>query len=390
MSQYHISINIILKILRNISIKSPKKSEVIIYDNAGSEVIKKYILTDLNYTILYTRLEKFYLSPNIILKIAKNICTRKLLGGGFFSKLYRAYLISCIEYVNPKIVITTIDNDILFYIISNYFLDIRFYAIQNGMRFPIEVYDQKKALLEYGDSHNNSLYNVILMCFGDKDRRYFINTNFCLKEIFPVGSLKESVYQDFFQRSTDKKDIYDICLISQYHRGMATYPEIMSGLNRLNVLLKKLIDDIGYKLCIALRSNEMDEMKYFKNFFGDSISFTAQCQELFSTYSAMDSSKLIVTFFSTAGFEAIGLGKKVLFCGPKGFESYLFGNFKMPLLFVSNEDYQLFKDIVMYLIKMDNYAYFAELHDVKSYLMNNDDVPLYRSLRITIKNAITE
>lgn len=389
MVHFEQKINFTLNIIRSITIQSPNKSSVLIYDNYNSEVIKKYVLADLNYSILYTRREKIFLSPNIIFRMVKRIFTGTLFGGSFVSKLYRAYLISYIEYIDPKVVITIVDNDILYYVISNYFPDIKFYAIQNGTRLPEHIYNHKKVLLKYRNNNSNDKYNVILICFGYKEKSFFANYDFNLKYIIPAGSLKESIFADIFQKSAEIIEKFDICLISQYSTKLQNYPELLNGLNRINYFIKKLIDDKGYKLCIALRSEDNSEIEFFKDFFGDSVCFIAQSTEFFSTYSAMDSSKLIVSYHSTCGFEAIGQGKKVLFCIQNSLKSDLFGNLEMPHLFVSNEDYQKFKDTAIDLINMDYYEYVQKIQKAKRYLMNNnEDVPLYIYLRDSIQKSI--
>lgn len=388
-------INLALNIIRSITIQSPNKSSVLIYDNENSEVIKKYVLADLSYSILYTRREKIFLSPNIIYNMVKRLFSGTLFGGSFLSKLYRAYLISYIEYVDPKVVITMIDNDILYYVISNYFPNVKFYAIQNGTRFQAHITTFKSELLKFENDQKNSLYNVTLFCFGEKERSFFSNSNITLKDIIPAGSLKESIYRDIFQKDAGNNEIYDICLISQYRKDIidGNYPEILSpgalhNLNQLNNYLKKLIDDTGYKLCIARCTNDEGEVEYFRKFFGDSISFIAHSPELFSTYSAMDSSKLVVVYHSTCGFEAIGQDKKVLFCVPESFKSNLFGDLIVPMIFAPNEEYLIFNRKVTSLTNMDQKTYLAEMQESKRYLMNNnEDVPIYIYLRDSIQKS---
>lgn len=381
-------INLALNIIRSITIQSPNKSSVLIYDNENSEVIKKYVLADLSYSILYTRWEKIFLSPNIIFRMVERIFTGSLFGGSFVSKLYRAYLISYIEYVDPKVVITIIDNDILYYVISNYFPNIKFYAIQNGTRFPEHVCAHKKALLPFGNPNDDNSYNVIIICFGYKEKAYYINSNFCVKDILPLGSLKASIYEDILSKKTGNKESYDICLVSQY-TGTKEDIETLLELNKINSFIKKLIDETGYKLCISFRSNEKGELDYFKDCFEDSIYFINCHTEIFSTYHAMHSSKLIIAYSSTCVFEAISLDKKVLFCGPNNHKYNLFGDVEIPSLFVSTENYSSFKDAVINLIDMDSDTYVNELQMYKRYLMNSDeDVPLYIYLRDSILKSI--
>ena len=89
----------------------PKK-KIVIFDCEGLEI--KDALSDFNYFIVYTRankIKKIYFSKKILLFLFFN----------FFKKsLKQNYLIALIKEINPKIVITMIDNSEDFYIISKY------------------------------------------------------------------------------------------------------------------------------------------------------------------------------------------------------------------------------------------------------------------------------
>ena len=108
----------------------PKKKNLIIFDDTSFEDLK-YIVKDQEYFLLVTRFENIdtiYINPKMIFKMIKNF------RGSFWS----SYLISLIEIVGPKVVLTYIDNSFKFYEIAKIMeKKIEFYAIQNGARYDL-------------------------------------------------------------------------------------------------------------------------------------------------------------------------------------------------------------------------------------------------------------
>ena len=104
-------------------------ADYIIFDKENSNYLEK-LFDKNNYFIIKNRLEdidNIYLSKNILIFCIKNIFKRSL---------RLSYLIKLIEIINPKKILTTIDNDKDFYVISDYFKDkqMQFSAIQNASR----------------------------------------------------------------------------------------------------------------------------------------------------------------------------------------------------------------------------------------------------------------
>ena len=72
------------------------------------------------------------------------------------------YILSFIQFVNPKIIISFIDNNI-FYQLKNYFPDIKTVVIQNGFKWPFfdKIKSKKKLKVDYaycwGKPHQKSL-----------------------------------------------------------------------------------------------------------------------------------------------------------------------------------------------------------------------------------------
>ena len=144
----------ILDRLKNAELKfrSPKRKNFLIFDSESFEDLK-YITDTYDYYLLETRFQnitKIYLNLVLFFKILIN----------YRGNLWTAYLISLIELVSPKIIITFSDNSLKFSEIAKRMekKNIIFYAIQNGARYDLKRYLQQ----------NNNINNKI---------KYFMNKN---------------------------------------------------------------------------------------------------------------------------------------------------------------------------------------------------------------------
>ena len=136
----------------------PPQKKIIIFDCESPKQLHELFSTDNTY-LLTTRVQKFtklFLSLSLFQFIIKN----------FFKRSLRAnYLIFLILQINPKVVITMIDNSQDFYIISK-LLDkkIKFIAIQQASRevqwLPLK-WTKKIYLPEY-------------YCYGDFDKKIYL------------------------------------------------------------------------------------------------------------------------------------------------------------------------------------------------------------------------
>lgn len=114
-------IKLILK--TKIFFRKPKKKEILIFDQTGYEILKNALdLNSAQVSFCSTRLEDFNLS--VFMRVILN---RRL--------SYKSYLKQYIKLVNPKIVLTFIDNNLFFYQLKKDFPHIKFISIQNGYRF---------------------------------------------------------------------------------------------------------------------------------------------------------------------------------------------------------------------------------------------------------------
>ena len=192
--------------------KTPEKHDLILWDDVSFADLKN-VISGFDFFILQTRsykVTKVYISFKIFRNIFKN-----------FSKgnLFTAYLISLIELIRPKVVITNIDNSFKFSDVAKILeKKTNFIAIQNASRGDLlqldYLYNAKKV------KHNllKKYYIPNLFCFGDYERELYKKLNIAVKNIYPVGNLRWANFLDHIKYENDSDEKYnsDICLISEY------------------------------------------------------------------------------------------------------------------------------------------------------------------------------
>ena len=122
--------NIIFKLLKFLKLfynskkywKGPFYKKIIIYDCHGANDLIKYLPKNETF-ILHTRGEKINLRIFILSLVKFN-----------FSRSYKRYLLLYIKSINPKCIITFIDNNLNFYRLKKIFPNVVFISVQNGVR----------------------------------------------------------------------------------------------------------------------------------------------------------------------------------------------------------------------------------------------------------------
>ena len=164
-------INFIFKIFRKkvkVSFKRPNNNNLIVFDGMSYQDLT-FVLEDFEYFVIENRKDRikeinlsFHLLVYSILYFYKIIIKNKL-------NLNSLYCYSLIRIINPKVIITSIDNSIQFFQISK--LLERYYfimAIQNANRldFYREDYKLKKNLSNL--DFNSKVYIPNYFCFGEE------------------------------------------------------------------------------------------------------------------------------------------------------------------------------------------------------------------------------
>ncbi|MDG6218593.1 MAG: hypothetical protein QCI00_04035 [Candidatus Thermoplasmatota archaeon] len=381
-----------------ITFNRPKKSHVLIIDEVGSAFLSEHVLNEIDHTILPIRGEKYFFNPKIIIRFLliylKKLFHRIILRKDLWDLgPLRAYALACIYYINPKIVLTFIDNNPVFYWLSDKYTSATFFAIQNGSRVMNKKMDYSsrdldRLLLQFIKEDGKKIHYI---SFGTLESSFYKKYGANIKKYYPVGSVKGSHYRyNIIQKSPHIK--YTLCLISQYRKNImngSSYPEFKNSLQILESFVLKFIQETGVSLCIALASEEQEEFNYFANKFGKQATIIKNKKELFTTYEIMSKSEVILSFNSTAAIEAFGWGKKILLCNYS--KDPIWGYTFCDICTTNTINYNHFKNKLQSLLDMNSELYVTTTKEDQKYMMNyNPKIPVPQFLRDTILETLKE
>lgn len=306
-----------------------------------------------------------------------------------------AYLISLIDIVKPKVIITTIDNSLKFFEICKIFhKKINFIAIQNASRYDIKL--------------NHYLYKSRLVNF-DINRKYFITNFFCfgryemdlykkykvqIKNFIPIGSIRLSNFLEFKKKNKIKikKNFYDICLISEAVLGLnnrLNNPHMEKGF--ATVAKYTIMFCIKHNLKFVFASKRLKDSKSHENEFNFFKMYLSDTEfryllknkidrniENFSSYKTMFQSKITVGTSSTMLKENLCMGRKILCCNLT--KSNLW-NFPISgICAINNCSYEEFEKRLLKIYFMSNNEYKIKIKNKMNYVIN------YNKNISTIKN----
>jgi surface carbohydrate biosynthesis protein len=362
-----------IHLLQSIKLSNPEKCDVLIYDREGSDVLIKTILHDIDYSILSTRFEDIHITPRILFRFLKRILGIKK---QFFKNIkresYRSYFLSCMEGIQPKVILTFIDNDPTFCWLSKAYPAADFYAIQNGVRCSLNLWD----LLPLIGDQKERLELTNFVCFGQNEMVIYPKYGHKIDHYHVVGSLKGSYYK-YFLRQEDEQKKFDLCLVSQF-RYEIFFNNAHEFFRRASITLHQFLkqyleNNPNLTFCIALGTKIPEEVEYYQKLFGKRAKLFFQHEnDFYSTYQAMNISRVVIELDSTAGVEALGWGNKVLFCNFLNEPCFDFYFFERPQLSVKVSEYSQFADKLTELIQMDEEKYRKLTAADRKYLMNYD------------------
>ena len=287
--------------------KLPSHSDVVIYHSVGSDLVSQYLggassqVLALNGDLI-----------NIPV-LMKSMFTRSF----WLGRPDRAYVESFLNFVQPKIVISFIDNDALFYEISAQFRGMKSILLQNGTRDnwldQLPVRDDWQVDVMF--VHNPSIGEYYQSRIDGK--------------IIPSGSLKNNLVP-----STSMKYADEVLYLSQYHQKSDPRKPIVFDANgkayswenffAIDELLIEYLDlwcsTHGKTLRICGReTKESDsEHQYFKERITKSPWVYEASSSALSAYQLIDAANMIVTIDSTLGYESLARGKKTAFFTGRG------------------------------------------------------------------------
>jgi len=287
---------------------SPFKCDVLVYDTIGSSWIRYCIPESTSWRILDIRNHRpIFFNPKFFFQLTKNFfhysnvdCHRR----------YLSYISTIFDYVNPRIVITFADNNVVLGQYAAHSPNTLVVSVQNAIRGTVDSIPPRTMLPIY--------YSL-----GRAEKQVFNAIGITHQEYVPLGSLKLGL---FLQQHYQPGNQWDLSFCSHYR------PELIK---KSASRLFRLIEDAHRhlfqltcqyarhrKLSVAVLSKTREpesqkmEEKYFRDLANGcsfSLILADKSDQEFSTYQGAFGSKLVVNLCSTLGYEAFGAGKKVLF-----------------------------------------------------------------------------
>jgi surface carbohydrate biosynthesis protein len=239
-------------------------------------------------------------------------------------KSFFDYTVAYLKIFKPRFVFTFIDNNVDFYKIASLFPEIKFIAIQNGLRANYAnqsgggFFDVLKR-----EALNSELSAHAICVFGKSSGDLF--KRFIRTEPIIIGSLKNNLIGDDVL-STKK---FDIVLISQhspfeipnsetsFYFGDQPFTAAEFYFIEQRVVRFLAERAIRTNQSFAVLGKRTDSSPFEREFFASAakpnpVQFFARTSES-STYEFCQSASLIVSVDSAVGYEFLARGKKVVF-----------------------------------------------------------------------------
>jgi len=371
---------LILRLLLEVKFifKSPQKYELVVFDDDAIYDLKNFI-NSYNYFILETvnpiadvtkTSHKVYLSFKLLKYFFKN----------YKGNIKTAYMVSLLEIINPKVVLTTIDNSYKFSDVAR-ILDqkMTFIAIQNAARIDIHetkyLYGKKKIESDFTEK----LYIPNFLCFGQYEIDQYRGYKIKVKNFFKIGSLRLANFLHHIKKNNiePKKIIYDICLVSEQKNFIEE--NIEKGFSYTAKFTIKFCMKHNMKLIWACKRDKKItpqkynlELDYYKKHLTDNefkyLIDNSREKKIFdfTSYMSMIQSKVAVGNVSTLLRENLGMGRKILSLNSTGLNVYDFPI--QGICSMQNCTFEEFEKRLLQIISMSEKDYFSQLNRDKSYV----------------------
>lgn len=359
--------NIFFCILRSKKIFSVEKKKIVIFDCANSEILSEILPNDETYVISAR--------VNLIKKLLINFTTLQFIIKNFFSRSIQLnYYISLILQLQPKLVITTIDNSVNFSILTKYFEDkIKFIAIQNGTRG--EFYENNNNL-------NKNFYFTNYFGFSNFELELMKEKNITVKNFFPVGSLTNSYFQKFIQKDNfNNNKLYEICFVSKriFDNGKIVSTKAASDSFMLLKFLSRYVKKYNKSIIIQTKSKEFNSVEndYLEKLFLGAKFKISWMDNLikFNSYKNISSSNLVIGASSSLLREASVYPHTKILCFNTEVEE---GRIPFKgLNFLSENNYEKFEERLNLILNLSYEEYLKKLQKKHDYLMQNTNTIEY-------------
>ena len=343
--------------------------DVLIIDEMGSEWIRHCIPDFCSIGILPLRgVIPWIMRLNFFIKLLRKIKNKRCIA--------HTLLETVIDIIDPKILVTFIDNGSKMSFLQNVFPDKLIISVQNGCR------ENKQ---EVFNLTNDKKYKLpVYFGFGDYEYDLMLNQKVQVKKYIPAGSLKLGLFLD---RCNGKiLENSGICFISQYREGninsinfeVQRFVELSKN---VYALMKNYCLESNYNCIVAMGSEKNmerynKEVNFFqKDFDSKSVRLIPNNKKQLKSYETAYSSEVLVAMDSTLSFEMFGCGKKILFCEATDpvfvkKRGMAMAYAKMPKeILLDAMTPQAFKKKMDILLEMNDEEYLKLTREARSYLM---------------------
>lgn len=312
-----------------------------------------------------------------------------------YFQLKKIFLLASLDYLQPRIVITFIDNSGVFHVLASEYQGATFMAIQNGVRTSWCMTEALPAA-----PHPASKINIpVYYCFGQWEIDLFRKFGHLIGHAVPVGSLVGGQYW-FRERTGTTEPEFELCIVSQWHShffpidedfGVDIRPDIplvAQGIDRLVEFVGRYASERNVNVVVAPRANNPSERAFYERHLGMYLRYTEADLSNYSSYRTADRAKVVVSMNSTLGYEAFGIGKKILFCNLSGSEHY---TCPVPGLWsLGKVSYEMFRDRLDEIRGMAPEEFRHLSCEVARYFMNYDPSrPAHQVIREDIKTILS-
>jgi surface carbohydrate biosynthesis protein len=282
-----------------------RQCDIIIFDEHHSELLSKYILRGFPFYIFKQRPEILELDFMSIVRIILNFFTLLYKKNCNIQSLGTLVRSEIINSINPKILITMIDNRKALNSISIGMPKVVFIQIQNALRTNWELKISNLKPIYYYTLGNDTLRKIKNISPNQMTFKYKL-----------AGSLMLSIAKSLNSFDSIKQK-YDILYVSQLSDVIITdnvqniffYPQLKL-IKFFSEYVKQFCQD--KKVGILLRTNSDLENEFFASYFKKDDIINRDLSVPLISYSYLNSSSLVIGWFSTLLFEAAAIGKKIL------------------------------------------------------------------------------
>ena len=241
-----------------------------------------------------------------------------------FQNSHAQYRIKFINTVQPKVVITFIDNDVTFYSLKSLVSGPQFVSVQNGLRHNYS-FNSQGGLLDQLDevSKQISLTCDYICVFGLASAKLFstyINTKTLI-----TGSIQNN----FREKNMPHAMTSDVVFVSQlqaftlegssvkvyFGQQGITISEFFEAERQIVRALDKYCEENELRLVVCGKRDQTHthEREFFESILQPKKPNFLVRENGSSTYDAIDATGLVVTIDSTIGYESLSIGKRVAF-----------------------------------------------------------------------------